>query len=105
MFLILGLAKLRDELVSWEWRYGKTPKFTATRTCAGLQDALLALQVEAGTITDVAIRVAASSDAMARSDALSELRGQRYTAASLAFLERAFGEPEPEVQALRALRA
>nr|CAD7266347.1 unnamed protein product [Timema shepardi] len=32
VFLVLGLEKSREELASWDWRFGKTPKFTVTRS-------------------------------------------------------------------------
>jgi len=70
-----------------------------------LNDARIELQVENGVISNLAFRVAASSDSLAKSEALSELRGHRFTANSLAFMERAFSEQEPEQNILQALRA
>lgn len=97
-----GLAKIRDEYRSWDWRFGKTPKFTVSRTSSVMQDASLTLKVENGIIADLGFKMAASEGALARSEALSDVRGHRYTSSTLAFLERAMAEPEREAQALRA---
>lgn len=53
-----GLNDLRNQYVSWEWRFGKTPKFTALRTlqlkCNEKNlDVQLKVNVDAGIIVDI----------------------------------------------------
>ncbi|CAA9993107.1 unnamed protein product [Nesidiocoris tenuis] len=49
-----GIEKIRDEFASWEWRYGKTPKFEVSRSYDigwGLMD--ISMTVESGVIQEV----------------------------------------------------
>lgn len=55
-----GLNKIRDEFASWEWRFGKTPKFTVIKPLTiesnnVVHDFKLKVNVEAGKITDIFI--------------------------------------------------
>lgn len=53
-----GLTAIRDQYASWDWRFGKTPKFTAIKTiqlkCNDKdQDVQLKICVDAGIIVDI----------------------------------------------------
>lgn len=53
-----GLSTLRDQFVSWDWRFGKTPKFSVLKMlqlkCDGKdQDVQLKIVVDAGRIADI----------------------------------------------------
>lgn len=55
-----GLNKIRDQYVSWDWRFGKTPKFSALKTiqmkCNGKeQDVQLKITVEGGIIQHITL--------------------------------------------------
>lgn len=70
--MILGLDKIREEFVSWAWRFGKTPKFSVTRSFPvpgvlarqseassnGVTEELaISLEVVKGVIEDVTLRI------------------------------------------------
>lgn len=53
-----GLLAIREQFASWDWRFGKTPKFSILKTiqlkCDGKdQDVQLKIVVEAGLIADI----------------------------------------------------
>lgn len=55
-----GLNKIRDEFASWEWRFGKTPKFTVIKLLTiesnnTIHNFKLKVNVEAGKITEIFI--------------------------------------------------
>lgn len=55
-----GLNKIRDEFASWEWRFGKTPKFTVIKPLTIESNNIvhnfkLKVNVEAGIITKILI--------------------------------------------------
>lgn len=55
-----GLNKIRDEFASWEWRFGKTPKFTVIKPLTIESNEIihnfkLKINVEAGKITEIFI--------------------------------------------------
>lgn len=55
-----GLNEIRNQYASWEWRFGKTPKFSVQKTlqlkCDGKnQDVQLKINVDAGKILDIVL--------------------------------------------------
>lgn len=53
-----GLNEIREQFASWEWRFGKTPKFSVLKTiqlkCDGKdQDVQLKIVVDAGRIAEI----------------------------------------------------
>lgn len=55
-----GLNEIRDQYASWDWRFGKTPKFSVLKSlllkCDGKeQDVQLKINVEAGIIKEIAL--------------------------------------------------
>lgn len=70
--MLAGLDAIREEFVSWAWRFGKTPRFTVTRSfpipsimarqsgamSAGLDKELaISLDVTKGVIEDVTLKI------------------------------------------------
>lgn len=55
-----GLDKIRSEFYSWEWRYGKTPKFVATKQYNldnGLGQLSVSVEVEGGIVGGVVLSI------------------------------------------------
>ncbi|XP_043253923.1 lipoyltransferase 1, mitochondrial isoform X1 [Colletes gigas] len=82
-----GLDNLINEFRSWEWNYGKTPKFTVTRVLDVLvQDSKvhrfnLTLEIQNGIIEEIKMRLPAglvSNDFSEDASVISNLRGTRY---------------------------
>lgn len=72
LFYFAGLDKIREEFVSWAWRFGKTPKFSVTRSFPvpsvmarqsevnfnGINEELaISLEVVKGVIEDVTLKI------------------------------------------------
>lgn len=110
-----GLAKIRDEFTSWEWRFGKTPKFTASRTFPihdipekiENPDMKVSLQVVKGEIMDVSLRLpSCSADALASSgEILSGVQGKKYSSQTLDLLEKNLVLVDKKEELKTALRA
>ena len=82
-----GLNELVNELRSWEWNYGKTPKFSVTRVLdVPLRDNkvhrfTLTLDIHAGIIEEIKMRLPAdlvSNDFSQEASVITNLRGTRY---------------------------
>ncbi|XP_053988613.1 lipoyltransferase 1, mitochondrial-like isoform X1 [Hylaeus volcanicus] len=82
-----GLDKLISEFRSWEWNYGRTPKFTVTRVLDVLvQDSKvhqfnLTLEIQNGIIEEIKMRLPpglVSNDFSQDASVISNLRGTRY---------------------------
>ncbi|CAH0561865.1 unnamed protein product [Brassicogethes aeneus] len=84
-----GISEIRDQLQGWEWCYGKTPKFTVSRsfavpdrlTCSGPEDLKITLTVESGLIADVSLYVPpglSSSGFAGEANVITHLKGQRF---------------------------
>ncbi|VEN61736.1 unnamed protein product [Callosobruchus maculatus] len=60
-----GLNKIREDYMSWDWCYGKTPDFDVTKTFevpahlsnGERQDLLVTMKVEKGNIADVKLKL------------------------------------------------
>lgn len=108
-----GLDKIREEFVSWAWRFGKTPKFTVTRSfpvpgvlarqseasANGTKEELaISLEVIKGIIEDVTLRIPPtmmtakgfSGDA----EVLTSLRGKRFCESAMEILGESLGESD-----------
>ena len=106
------MNKIRTEFSSWEWRYGKTPQFTVTRTLPlpqSVQTSIsnngassstdsknnnpelkIHLEVEKGIVRDVKLHVPHGlSTIHGEADVVTSLRGQRYTEAAVSALKTA----------------
>lgn len=82
-----GINKLRDDYSSWEWTYGKTPKFTVTRALdlpaqnGNLYRLNLSLEVQNGIIEEIRMSLPAglaSADFNQDANVITNLRGMRY---------------------------
>lgn len=85
--MFTGLDKLISEFRSWEWNYGRTPKFTVTRVLDVLaQDSKvhqfnLTLEIQNGIIEEIKMRLPpglVSNDFSQDASVISNLRGTRY---------------------------
>lgn len=82
-----GLDELASEFRSWDWNYGKTPKFSVTRELDLVaQDSKvhrfeLTLEIQNGIIEEIKMRLPAglvSNDFSQDASVISNLRGTRY---------------------------
>ncbi|XP_043276397.1 lipoyltransferase 1, mitochondrial isoform X1 [Venturia canescens] len=82
-----GLEKLKNEYKSWDWTFGKSPKFTVTRTVDmpaenGQFHALtLTLSVENGIVEDIKMSLpkdVAQADGIEHASVITSLRGSEY---------------------------
>lgn len=77
-----GLEAIREQYASWEWRFGKTPKFTALKTLQLKGDGVkthevqLKIVVEAGVIADIMLVLLSTEQTI---PVVSAFRGQPYT--------------------------
>lgn len=81
-----GIGKIREEFVSWEWRFGKTPKFSAhkgiqLKSNGKDQSCQLNIAVEGGIINDIVLIVPNCETPI---PVISSLRGRPYTEENLA---------------------
>lgn len=106
-----GLDKIRDEFVSWAWRYGKTPNFTVTRsfpvptgvarhsesTPSGVKEELaISLEVVKGVIEDVTLKIPPSMMSArgftGDAEVLTTLRGKRFCESAMEILGQSLGQ-------------
>ncbi|KAK6619584.1 hypothetical protein RUM43_012341 [Polyplax serrata] len=110
-----GLNELRDEFTSWDWRFGKTPKFTVTRSFpipADSPDKVtgpkmnVSLRVEKGEILDISVKLppGMSESVMSWCDHFSSLQGKKYSSQTFELIEKSLSviEKEKVKEALRA---
>lgn len=95
-----GLEKIRNEFQSWDWRYGRTPKFNVTRSFPlpqgqGRDEELrVTVAVNNGLVQDVMMRIPPSlmSDSFVEDvQVLTSIRGRKFTEDALEELDAAFG--------------
>lgn len=81
------MNKLISEFRSWEWNYGKTPKFTVTRVLDmvtrnnKVHRFNLTLEIQNGIIEEIKMRLSASlvaEDFSQDASVITNLRGSRY---------------------------
>ncbi|KAF6211288.1 hypothetical protein GE061_014405 [Apolygus lucorum] len=88
-----GIQKIRDEFASWEWRYGKTPKFEVSRNYDigwGLMQ--ITMNVESGLVKDVHVELpegVAWGRMTGRIELSTSVANQRFTPASFLLVEKA----------------
>jgi lipoyltransferase 1 len=111
--LFLGLEKLRAEFASWGWRFGKSPKFSVTRTFQVPRELLgkdeltdqelsITIDVNKGVVEDVVLMVppglAAAKGFSGQAQVVTSLRGQRFSEEAITLLQKALGELESPEQ-------
>lgn len=108
-----GLDKIREEFVSWAWRFGKTPKFTVTRSFPvpgvlarqsetssnGVPEELaISLEVVKGIIEDVTLRIPPSmmtaKGFTGDAEVMTSLRGKRFCESAMEILGESLGESD-----------
>jgi len=104
-----GLDKLRAEFASWDWRFGKSPKFTVTRTFQVPQELLgkdeltnqeliITIDVNKGMVEDVMLMVPpglkAAKGFSGQAEVVTSLKGQRFSEEAITMLQRALSELE-----------
>ncbi|XP_034253617.1 lipoyltransferase 1, mitochondrial isoform X2 [Thrips palmi] len=105
-----GLDKIREEFVSWAWRFGKTPKFTVTRSFpvpgvlarqseapsnGAAEEVAISLEVVKGVIEDVTLRIPPSMmTAKGDAEVLTSLRGKRFCESAMEILGESLGESD-----------
>ena len=105
----VGLDKLRAEFASWDWRFGKSPKFTVTRTFQVPQELLgkdeltdqelsITIDVNKGMVEDVMLMVPhglkAAKGFSGQAEVVTSLKGQRFSEEAITMLQRALSELE-----------
>jgi lipoyltransferase 1 len=107
--LFLGLAKLRAEFASWDWRFGKSPKFNVTRTFQVPQELIgkddltnqelsITIDVNKGVVEDVMLMVPpglkAANGFSGQAQVVTSLKGQRFSEEAVTTLQKALSELE-----------
>ncbi|KAJ4430122.1 hypothetical protein ANN_22332, partial [Periplaneta americana] len=102
-----GLDKLRDEFASWNWRFGKSPKFSVTRTFQVPQELLandglsnqelsIHIDVNKGMVEDVMLTVPpglkAANGFSGQAEVVTSLKGQRFSEEAITILQKALSE-------------
>lgn len=103
------MAKIRDEFQSWDWRFGRTPKFNVSRTFAlpqhlgavenstqqQEQTLKVTVTVTNGLVEDVIMKIPPNlmmSDAFVEDiNVITSLRGRRFSEDALDELDASFG--------------
>ncbi|XP_021915738.1 lipoyltransferase 1, mitochondrial isoform X2 [Zootermopsis nevadensis] len=108
-----GLDKLRAELTSWDWRFGKSPKFNVTRTFQVPQELLgkeelrneelsITIDVNKGMVEDVMLMVPpglkAANGFSGQAQVVTSLKGQRFSEEAVTILQKALSELESPEQ-------
>ncbi|KAK7861686.1 hypothetical protein R5R35_005357 [Gryllus longicercus] len=99
-----GLNKLKEELSSWDWRFGKTPKFQVNKSFRvpkeflgegemGVQELKVSLEVNKGIIDDVTLKLPpgllSTNGFHGEVDVVTSLRGQPFSERAVVSLENA----------------
>lgn len=93
-----GIDEIRNQYASWDWRFGKTPKFTAIKPIqiksnSDVRDFELRVNVEAGIIKDIFI---ASDVSEIQFPIFSKFYDKPYTEDELQNIVSTVGEISPE---------
>ncbi|PSN32985.1 Lipoyltransferase 1 [Blattella germanica] len=109
-----GLDKLRSEFRSWEWRFGKSPKFTVTRNFRVPQELLgkdeltnqdltITIDVNKGLVEDIMLTVPpglkAANGISGQAQVVSSLVGQRFSEEAITVLQKALSDLKAPEQA------
>ncbi|KAJ1532387.1 hypothetical protein ONE63_000987 [Megalurothrips usitatus] len=111
-----GLDKIREEFVSWAWRYGKTPKFSVSRSFPvpsvlarqseaspnGVKEELaISLDVIKGVIEDVTLKIPPSMMSAqgfsGDAEVLTSLRGKRFCESAMEILGESLGQADVQL--------
>jgi lipoyltransferase 1 len=110
---VLGLDKLRVEFTSWDWCFGKSPKFSVTRTFQVPQELLgkdelrnqelsITIDVNKGIVEDVMLMVPpglkAANGFSGQAQVITSLKGQRFSEEAVSMLQKALSELESPEQ-------
>ena len=104
-----GLAKIRAEFHSWDWRFGRTPKFHVTRSfplpeqirVGSTEDQELRITVDVvnGLVEDVVLKIPPalmlSEGFVGDLKVMTSIRGRKFTEDALEELNHCFGESHP----------
>ncbi|KAK3926667.1 Lipoyltransferase 1, mitochondrial [Frankliniella fusca] len=110
-----GLDKIREEFVSWAWRYGRTPEFTVSRSFpvphliareSGMplkdvkEELAISLKVVKGVIEDVTLKIPPSMMSArgftGDAEVLTSLRGKRFCESAMEILGESLGQSESQ---------
>lgn len=107
--LHLGLYKTRDEFQSWEWRFGRTPKFNVTKNFPlpqrtrnkgadqpKVEELTITVTVASGQVENIIMKIPPSlisEDFMQDINVLTSIRGRRFTEDALDDIDASFGPP------------
>lgn len=103
--VVTGLQKIQSEFDSWEWKYGRTPKFQITRsfplpqhistTGDRVEQLQVTVTVASGLVEDIVMMIPPSlmsSDTFVEDmRAMTNLKGRRFTEDALDELNTSFG--------------
>nr|CAD7448582.1 unnamed protein product [Timema bartmani] len=101
-----GLEKSREELASWDWRFGKTPKFQVTRSfrvpeeltedSMADEELRIKLDINNGIIEDITLQIPpgfmSASGFHGDASVITNLRGQRFSEEAVIFLEKSLND-------------
>lgn len=106
-----GLDEIREEFVSWAWRFGRTPPFSVTRsfpvpevlakhspnsTTGVAQELAITLDVSKGMIEDVNLKIPptmmTAKGFNGNAEVLTSLRGKRFCESAMEILENSLGK-------------
>ncbi|CAG2058444.1 unnamed protein product [Timema podura] len=101
-----GLEKTREELASWDWRFGKTPKFQVTRSfrvpeeltedSMADEELRIKLDINNGIIEDITLQIPpgfmSASGFHGDASVITNLRGQRFSEEAVIFLEKSLND-------------
>lgn len=105
IYLRTGLAELKNDLVSWDWCFGRTPMFTVSRSFpvpigllapskvySATQELVINMTVEKGLINDVTLSIPPGlieSGFHGEASVITHLKGKRFTSEALNALQDA----------------
>ncbi|CAH0727485.1 unnamed protein product, partial [Brenthis ino] len=100
-----GLAEIKNELVTWDWSFGRTPLFTVSRSFpvpaellapskiySASQELVISMTVEKGLINDVTLNIPPGlieSGFHGEASVITHLKGKRFTSEALTALQEA----------------
>jgi len=106
-----GLDEIREEFVSWAWRFGRTPPFSVTRSfpvpevlakqssnssTSVAQELAITLDVSKGMIEDVSLKIPptmmTAKGFNGNAEVLTSLRGKRFCESAMEILENSLGK-------------
>lgn len=93
-----GLEKIKNELSSWEWRFGSTPEFVASKEYdIGYGDIRVEITVQKGIVGDVSMNLPENvswGDLSGKISMVSSARGQRFSPTVFTLVEQAIKQQQ-----------